>query len=175
MLQLEGIHGTTVSRTKKIGKTGFLSAKGRAGSGIYFWRVGTYSRDLAVGWWRFQSEKGCYGGDNDTRCAMICVLLLVEDNEYLDLENPELKEQLAELTRQKKPQSGTASRAALYDLFIRMLEQKLKLKFRVIGVRVTPPPSRHCSYPEAILGWPFCFMVRDGACITIQRIEECGK
>lgn len=173
MLELEGVHGTTVSRSLLIKKGGFrLPKSGRFLTGAYFWRKSRHSDALAEGWWRFQLSRKRYHSDQDSRCAILYVLLSVPEERYFDMERFEVKEEL-DLLAEETGLKGVNETAKLYDLFIGKLEQKLGTKFYVIELRVTAPPRDFCdAYPIHRLGPPFCYVARNVGCIKVLEVER---
>ena len=174
MLTLEGVHGTTRSRSKLINKVGFKLGSGRTGLGVYFWRKGHYARTLSVAWWKFYKETGRYLQDDNQSCAVISVTISVQPDQYLNTDDFDFKEILISIALKKGLNTAKDDIAALYDYFITLIEKKLKVKYKVLEVRVTTPPKdKYCrSYPLEIIGVPHCYIVRHTGCIEIDEIEE---
>ncbi|RLC21341.1 MAG: hypothetical protein DRI57_02550 [Deltaproteobacteria bacterium] len=139
MLILKGVHGTTVARARKIADEGFSLSIGRRGSGAYFWRQGYHSRNLAVAWWKFCKERNIYSGDNNQNCAVIDAEISVKRAEYLSLEEHGIKDKIAVLAGKQRVGSDKRKIAKLYDFFIRKMEQKGKLKIRVVEIFLSHP------------------------------------
>jgi hypothetical protein len=172
MLLFEGAHGTTVCRAGIIRANGFKASKGRGGTGAYFWRKGHHSKDLAIGWWALSNSKNRYHDDTNRNCAIIHVKLHVQDEEHLNLEDPGLRDKVATLAEQRGIRNDNQI-AGLFDFFIKELEKAQGVQFRVISIRVAPPPQCYCpNYSIKISGAPYCYVARDVACIEIDNIEE---
>ncbi len=67
---------------------------GRAGSGVYFW-LGPYYIELAVGWYKFLASRNEFDNDENPACAVIIVDVKAEEREVLNLEDEELKNEIA--------------------------------------------------------------------------------
>jgi hypothetical protein len=173
MQPLKGTHGTTETRAFSIKKNGFKISLGRVGNGVYFWCDGPYAEKLAEAWWEFCSDSGDYNSDPEKDCAILITSLNISENEYLDLEQKEIKSQLATLavTKLRRPREH-ADIHAVRTLFIRQLETKLRVTFKVIETSVSPPPKRYCEfYPIELLGAPHCYLALDNSCIVIEAIR----
>jgi len=172
MKTLKGSHGTTVSRADNIVNEGFKLKTGRRGTGVYFWRYGYYCRQLAISWWKQKFEEGKYAGDSDTSCVVIISYFVLDDNEYLDIENYEFQEQIAYLADKKKVGNEIKKLAALYDSLIHKLEEIQNTKFKVIEMRVSPPKREYCQYYQfTAIGNPYCYLVRAVDCIDKLEME----
>ena len=169
MKKVEGVHGTTESRAKAIKKEGFkISTKGRAGKGIYFW-TGYKARDLGICWHRQCLANKRYEGDQSKRCALIWVILNIEPENFLDLENNQIRERLHELI-DKRGINDPKKLPSLYDWFIKIMEAHIRYKIKVFQVRLAPP-SNCPEYDIKIYGAPDCLVVRDASCIKINKCE----
>jgi len=177
MLIMRGTHGTTVARVVKVKTEGFKPDKGRRGTGIYFWAESSYSRDLAIGWWSYRISINGYQGDNDTRCAIIYGKMEINDNEFLNLEDYDIKQAIATIVYQKNKELKKYEIAAIYDAFIKKVEEKSKIFFKILMACVDAPAPRFMrqSYPTDALGNPQCLIVRDPKCIDIEKDETVSK
>ncbi len=173
MLIMKGTHGTTAARVGNIKAEGFKPDKGRRGTGIYFWAESSYSRDLAIGWWLYRNNIDGYQGDNDKRCAIIYGKMEINDNEFLNLENYDMKQAIATRVYQKNKKLNKYEIAAIYDAFIKKLEEKTGIFFKILMACVDPPAPRFMEqpYPTDVLGNPMCLIVRNSKCIDIEKDE----
>ncbi len=167
----EGSHGTSKSRAEKITKQGFIPGLGRAGSGIYFWHKSRYFITLAKKWHYQCSNKHHYDNDENKSCVVIIVELQADEDAILDMENPDMKDRIAELAEVKQiPLKNRHKIAALHDLFIKRMESALKTTFAIILIRVAPPDRVYYpEYPIDIMGAPLCCVARNNDCVTIKR------
>lgn len=106
MLTLFGTHGTTASIADKINKEGFRLSLGYRGKGIYFWRQNAYAEDLAIGWYLTSISQGHHSKDIDKQCTIISVNLNIDDDEFVSLESPDIKDQIASIFKQKNYQDN---------------------------------------------------------------------
>jgi hypothetical protein len=172
MIAIEGSHGTSVTRAQRIQTTGFQLGSGRAGSGVYFW-LGPYYIELAVGWYKYQASINEFDAYENSACAVIIVDVKTEDGEVLNLEDEELKNEIAVVVKKQgiNP-NNKAAVAKLYDSFIMKLEEKLQIKFKAIKIRVGIPPKEFIrDYPISIIGAPMCCVARDAGCITVKSMR----
>ena len=109
-----------------------------------------------------------YDSDQSKRCALIWGILHIEPENFLDLENSEVRERLHKLI-DKKGVNDPRELPSLYDWFIKITELQSKYKIKILHVRLAPPGN--CpEYNIRIFGAPDCLVVRDVSCI---RIKEC--
>lgn len=176
-IEVRGAHGTSVSRANSIQKNGFQKSNGRFGRGVYFWSESPYAEYLAKSWWNFQSTtKDLYKYDSNKGCAVIWGLCQLLENEFLDLDNKEIKKRLAELCikRNLGYSINTRKLAATIVLFVSMLEKTLGNSFKVIETTVATAPKEFVEkYPISALGAPSCLIVFDEACINITTVGIC--
>ena len=165
---LFGTHGTIEDSARKIICSNFYLGQGRVGTGVYFWRKNEYSVTLAKGWYEFYLKKNKYDKIVNKNFAYIDVKININEENFLDLELPELKDKIANITFAKNFDRKTSDEdiTALYDYFIKRLEEELKTKFYVWQVRVNAPYTTN-EYPLQILGNPICYVVNNNDLITI--------
>ncbi len=166
---LFGTHGTIKGNIENISKSNFYLNKGRGGTGTYFWRKNDYSILLAKGWHDFYVNKNKYDKEIDNDFAYIEVKIDVDEQNFLDLELPELKDKIANITIANKLDRKTNDDdiAALFDCFIKRLEEELNIRFYVWQLRVNAPYNLN-DYPVNILGNPICYVVNNNELITIE-------
>lgn len=165
---LEGRHGTTQSRSASIQATGFKPELGRRGTGAYLWSNSHYAEYLAKSWWRFKLEKKLYENDTNKKCSVILARLQIQEEEFIDLDEKFLKDEIALLCLEKDLNADTKDEeiSGLYDMFLSRIEKKLGSEFKVHESAVATPSRKHFfNYPERILGPPRCYIVRDISCI----------
>lgn len=168
-----GIHGTCQSIAQKIQSSNFKISTGRGGSGVYFWRKGRFSSRLSFGWYQQLKDRGKFSGEQDDSYAGIEVELIVNAGEYLDLEDPEVKEELASLIELKGIDSKSDKRmiANLYDAFVKMVEKNAGVSMKLLTLRVAPPQN-FPEYPISALGAPISYIARDSSIINITNVES---
>jgi len=167
----EGSHGTSKSRAEKIDKQGFIPGLGRAGSGIYFWHKSHHYIPLAKGWYNQCYNKHLYDADDNKSCVVIIVQLQAGEDEVLDMENHDMKDRIAALAEVRKIDATNFRRiSALYDLFIKRMEDELESTFAILLIRVAPPDRTYYpEYPLNIVGAPLCCVARNKECIIIKE------
>lgn len=170
-MKARGSHGTTESRYMAITHRGFQLTQGRAGKGVYLWRQSRHYTRLAVCWYKQQRKRGVYDQDSNPAGVVIIAVVNLDEDEYLDLEDPATKDAIAELAERRGINAFDANEiAGLHDLFISRMEQKLGKAFAVISVRVAPP--QNCDYSIRLLGAPVTYIVRDPARIKLDSVER---
>jgi hypothetical protein len=114
-----------------------------------------------------------FDNDENPACAVIIVDVKAEEREVLNLEDEELKNEIALVVkRQGINLNNKADVAKLYDSFIIRLEEKIGVKFRAIKVRVGIPPKEFIrDYPISVIGAPMCCVARDTCCITVKSMR----
>ena len=171
MSHLEGTHGTSSHRAAQITREGFNLSTGRGGRGAYFWRRSGYYRELAIAWFKQLESEGAFSGESDQRCAVIYVAMEVADDQVLDLEDPDVKDEIASLSTQKRVNvNRDKDIAALYDLYVNEVEKELGKAVLVTIIRVAAPKN-FTEYPIKMLGAPICFIARDSNVPKITRTE----
>ena len=172
MEHLEGSHGTSSHRADQIKKEGFRVSTGRGGTGVYFWRKSAYYRELAIAWFKQEELEGRFSREPKSACAVIYVEMVVSPDQYLDLEDPDIKDKIDALSKQKNMNVNNSREiASLYDLFVGELEKELGAAIVVTIIRVAPPKN-FVEYPIRMLGAPLCFITRDPSVPRISRIEK---
>lgn len=173
MAVLEGTHGTSFSRSREIAANGFRLGMGRGGTGAYFWRAGRYAEYLAVAWYNSKKSEGEYRGDEHPGCAVIFVKLSVSNTELLNAESHGFKDRLATIAEKWGIGESTKQIASLFDWFISELEKDLKIRYKVVELRVAPPPLEfRREYRIKLLGAPLCYVARDPSCVSVESIRR---
>ncbi len=178
LIVLQGSHGTTKSRADSIQTSGFKMGGGRRGTGAYFWCEGPFALYLAECWCKFGLAKNIYNDDKDKNCSVISVQLQVQDDEFIDLEDKFLKNEIANLCLKHNLDASTKDEeiSGFYDMFLSQLEEKLGKEFKVHESAVNTAGSTHFpKYPEKVLGPPHCYIVRDSSCIELLKVSICSK
>lgn len=173
-IELSGTHGTTASKADSIRDTGFKKSKGRLGRGVYFWRENPFAELLAKSWWKFETSRKRYAADSNKCCCVICARFKIKVNEYLDLDDKDIKDGLACLCIEKNLGYLTSDieMAALITAFVKRLETKLDLEFKVIQSTVSTAPKHFVEeYPIKVIGSPSCYVVFCESCIEITNIS----
>jgi hypothetical protein len=173
MIELEGIHGTSSSKADQIRKSKFKIRTGRGGKGAYFWRHNKYSGILAYCWFLQAKYNGRYSGDRDKTFAEIKVKIKVPTNSFLDLEDPDIRENLADFAVSKGIDTDNDRKrmAELIEAFVTETERVLSSDIKVLQLRL-PIPHDCRDYPSAMMGFPISYIVRNESIITIIEIKE---
>ena len=174
MIQIEGSHGTTRARASKISSDGFKVGSGRRGQGLYLWKKSYFYRELAIAWWHQKLDENRYNGDNDIRCSVIYVLVDLEKNELLNI-NDELQDKLYRLIKEKNIKNDNRKAAALYDLFIKKLENLQQCPFKVVEMRVSSPSwnyMKDAGIPRSDFVDPSMYLIRILEGIKISKVEH---
>lgn len=171
MSHLEGSHGTSSYRAEQIREEGFKLSTGRGGRGAYFWRRSEYCRDLAIAWFKQRVSEGTFSREPDVRCAVIYVQMEIPEDQVLDLEDPDVKDEIASLsTLRRINPNNDKDIAALYDLYVSEIEKELGKPIFVTIIRVAVPKN-YLGYPMKMVGAPLCFIARDPSVPQILRTE----
>jgi hypothetical protein len=176
-IELQGCHGTSISRSLLIQLNGFKKAEGRLGTGVYFWRDGFHAKNLAYGWWSYQLSEKCFVTDKNSNACIIWVKIGIGEEEFLDITSPEINEGFAQLCSklQLKYDASKKQLAKAMTMFIDNLEKELNCKFKIVESMVAPPPKGFVpDYPIKALGAPRCYIVYDETCITISKVDVCS-
>jgi hypothetical protein len=176
-IELAGVHGTSVTRTQSIQKNGFRKSLGRLGEGVYFWSDNPFAEYLAKAWWEFESSRNAYKDDENPNCSTIQASFQIEENDYLNLDERDIKNALAQLCIDQKLGYSANSKemAATVMAFVERLEKKMDHKFKVMESTVSTAPKRFVDrYPVALLGAPSCCIVFDETCIKILKVGICS-
>lgn len=173
-MQKQGTHGTCISCAESIEHSGFKMSTGRGGIGVYFWRDSKLAADLARGWYEFYFSKGKYREFKNSKCAILYVTLNAAEDEILDLEDPEIKDQLYELMEKLDilPHPKDEEIATAHDLFVRELEKTINKNIKILELRVGLPKDYFTFYELKALGAPICYIARDSAIIAIDSVEK---
>ncbi len=115
--------------------------KGRGGTGVYFWAEGRYWKKLAIGWYKQSLAEGQYRRDKDNTGVIVYVILRVDESQYLDLEDPTLKDAIGELADAQRLAANPSKQqvAALFDIFIKEMEKEQEKTYNLLSIRVAPP------------------------------------
>lgn len=177
MKAFQGTHGTSATNAQAIAETQFQLASGRAGTGVYFWLDEEFSEVLAIGWYKYLKSIGRFKSDRNPECAIVIAEIQADESDILDFEDSSIKRQILKLAQKRKIDFyNTKALAALSNLFISQLEGKLKVTFKIIILKVAPPPKDFCrKYPITIIGAPLCCVARSTECITIKDIITCKE
>lgn len=165
LLLLEGVHGTSKSREERICAEGFNPHMGVRGEGVYFWRDNCFAEELAISWHKKCFQEGRYNQDSDSSCSVIKVNIDVDEDNFYNIDDPEFKDNILELLKQKG-RTSFKNMSKLYDIILFNLEQKISKKILVVLTSVNVPPSE--VFPRYYFNSADCYVVRDSKCITIK-------
>jgi len=163
-----GHHATTESRAEIIKKQGFKPGIGRAGEGVYFWYKNKYSEILAECWYYNQLAEGSYKNDSNRTYYLLSGEFESKDEEFLNLEDDELKVALTDLAEEKgiDPAKDFKKLPGIYGLLYDEIEKIRGTKLLIIMVRVAIP--KPCTkYPISAMGAPLCYIIRDSRLINL--------
>ena len=170
MIEFRGSHGTTATRAKAIMGKGFKLGHGVHGFGVYFWRESLHSRELAVGWYLDEKNRGNYSQDPDRRCAIIYAVIVIEGEERaFDLTRPENHEAVLEIIHCRGLENELDN-GKLVDEFIDLVQGRSGVQFQIVLTRVKSPNLAK-NYPWRSMGPPWAYIVKDATCIHIGDIE----
>jgi hypothetical protein len=169
-MELFGVHGTTVSCANQIEQEGFRLSQGYRGKGAYFWRENTYAEDLAIGWYLTSISQKHHSKDTDKRCAIISISINVDEDEFVSLESPNIKDNIATLFK-KGNHKDHMNAINFYEEFFEILELELNHPIKVVEIAF--PAPRNCQiYPRQALGMPITYVVRNTDCVSILSIKK---
>lgn len=193
-LHFYGSHGTSRSRAISILRQGFCAAKGRHGTGIYFWSKDEHDQrklgvQKALAWADMCREEGRYRGDPDDSSRCIVSKITVAEDQFLDIRSESATRMFeafvhrcASTLKGVKIKGGkAASGAAIVDAFVADLETIRQAKYLAIHDQTELPPSYKKSL-QARLGYndslmritrlheAGCFVVRNIGCLS--NLEE---
>lgn len=175
MLELQGTHGTSLTRALKIIETQNprLSSAGRLGCGFYLWRYDEYAYSLAIAWCIQNKDKGVFSNDEHPECRVILVDLRVDRGQILALDEDVVQDRTIKLLK-KRPGLKKRSPADFFEFLISLFEQERGSEFAMLRGRVSPPARKYNEgYPFLVLGQPICYVVRNMNIITkIQMLES---
>lgn len=161
---LEGTHGTTKFRARKIIENGFIpSTGGYRGKGVYFWAGhDAISLELAEGWFKYAiSTNKIYDENEDNDFDAICAELHILANRYYDCTHEEFLNKF--MVAAKERNVGKDDIAAFYDLFITKIEENLQeslnepnFSFDVVKTNIPVPKQAnlHHSIRINVRGFP---------------------
>ena len=170
----KGSHGTSETRAATICTGGFIVGSGRAGTGVYFWAESPYWTELAAGWYRFALSRRQYDKEARRAGVIIFVEITVDETEVFYCENAVVASLIASLFRRMglNREASDEDMARLWDGFIKEMERKQGVTYKVLEKRLAPPPREFCDYPIQRLDAPFAYMVRFPECVHVFRTER---
>lgn len=164
-LKIVGLHATSKSRADKIKEAGFNVSMGRAGIGVYFWRGNSdLTRELARAWHLQQCVKGTYKSDSNSELSIFQANLTLNDEDFLDLEDPEIKDEIQALGIERgiDKVSKDTDIAGFVSMFVEEFEKITRSEVKVFQIRVGTPDTRYLNkYSIVAYGAPICYVVRD--------------
>ena len=171
MILHKGTHGTTKTRADAISCKGFeiFNTAPIRGNGVYFWRDNAFGDELAKCWYKKQLRDGMYDSDALKTCSVIKVDIKVEEDQTINLEDPEIKDIILRTIADK----GILSKKAIcsvYDRYLECMERKLNKKIQLALTQVQAPDSY--IYPKKYINTAYCYVVRQIDCIFITAINH---
>ncbi|MBN8108631.1 hypothetical protein M2G96_03620 [Vibrio vulnificus] len=179
----KGTHGTTCSAADAILATGFTKGPGLRGAGVYFWmyqfaELLQEAEQLAIAWYRQESQKGSYSTHKNDNCAIVLADLDTKEEDVFDFEAKRqhfmvyakaIMDKLdAKLTKdeEKEVLSG------IHDKFFTDWEKKVKSSFDAVLVRVQAPNRFNSAFHKDIASQPQCILVRNASIIKITDVKR---
>lgn len=163
-----GLHGTSKTRARQIRTEGFRTGKGRVGTGVYFWRKGPHDQDLARAWHSFMAPT--FAGDMEPGVAILSCAIRADSEEVIDLESPEMKDFVYEMSIQYEcigPRPDEEKLSGLYDWVLSEVEATHPAAIVMLIARVAAPRKNGpFEYPVRLLGAPISYIVR-----VVDRID----
>lgn len=172
-MEFEGSHGTARSFADLIRRSNrFTGSTGLRGAGAYFWRKKNLWLKLAKSWHAFYLAKGKYADAYDKSCVILTVTLACPDENYLNLEDPDIKEAFEPLIAQLVGQDTTNhALAKAYNTVFDRHETQGRPRIKLVRTSVTPPPLEYCTYYNLkALGAVSCLIARDDD--IVQNIRQ---
>lgn len=161
MTEFSGTHGTSITRAINIKENGFQLGTGFRGKGVYFWRGNAYAYILAKGWYRYRLASGVYDQDKQKGYSLIVASIIVDDDSFIDIDEPEIFDQISQLAKAKAINGNNIYK--LYDEFYDLLQEEMETPIKMV-IAAVPVPREITGYPRG-LGKAICYIVRDGSCI----------
>ena len=177
MITKSGTHGTCKSYADEIETLGFYPSSGRGGTGVYFWRrESIFSKELAEAWYLFRKSTGKFKNVNDDRGAVIYASFTVGDNEYMNLEKPEVKDDFALFLKALGKLGDITDKEICdaWDFYITEIENDAEEKIKLLEIRVGIPQHGEKFfkfYNLKSLGAPISYILREPTDIQIENIE----
>ncbi len=135
---------------------------------------------MAKRWYEFNLKKKNYDYIKKNSFAYFEVKINVNDENFLDLEDVELKDKITEIVLIKNFDRKTSEEkiSALYDYFIKKLEDELEANYYVWQLRVNAPYTAN-DYPLNTIGNPISYVVNKNSLITVLNCfvleENCER
>ncbi|MCD6527019.1 MAG: hypothetical protein J7K75_08540 [Desulfuromonas sp.] len=165
-----GVHATNKTRAGLIRQGGFHAGSvenSRRGTGVYFWPLNSYHRDLAFGHYLMATRH--YRENEDHTCVFIFAIFSALESEYLDYTDNEIMDMFIALIKEKEI-FDKKNACKLYDEFCDMIEKDLGLEIKVVLAPIVPP--KLAGFPIQTVCYARTYIVRDTGCIHIEKCEE---
>ncbi len=171
-MELTGTHGTSVALKAEIASRGFVPTRhGRGGPGVYVWRSGRLAEQLARKWYEQRLAEGAYGTGPGSKGIIVHVHIRLDDDEYLNLESPDVKDEIVGIALQQGLDTRDSSKlSALYDAYVKSLEKATEKFIVVLELRVAWPKSWR-DYPVEVAGAPVTYVIRSAERAQPVRYE----
>lgn len=161
-IELEGAHGTTCSRARKIIKQGFHpSGMCFWGHGVYFFHREKDGKEDAKKWYQQSSAHNSYKIDKDKRCAILYAKISTSENNFLDVTKEEFISSLEELNAFLKGRSlDDDQKNRIRDSWLLDFEEMQGTPIKVLNTTIPLPRKIYKPKKQAE-----CILVRDTNCI----------
>jgi hypothetical protein len=163
VIDIIGMHGTTLDCATSILDQGFRLNAGRCGSGVYLWAKGPFSYELARCWHATKCYDEKWASTPEKACCVLNVVGKTLTLNYLDFEAPSFRE-IVELYLYETGGEGEPS--DIMSTIIADIESEIGAHLKVIRKQVTVPPgfgNKHIkSYRRDILSsCAIAYVIRD--------------
>ncbi|MEZ9006241.1 hypothetical protein AB6E26_26755 [Vibrio splendidus] len=180
----KGTHGTTCSAADTILATGFKKGPGLRGAGVYFWlyqfaELLQEAEQLAIAWYKFESNKGSYSKHKDKNCAVVLADLDTKEDDVFDFEAKRqhfmvyakaITDKLGEAKLTHEEEKVMLS--GIHDKFFNDWEEKAKGSFDAVLVKVQAPNKFKSTFHKDIASQPHCILVRNENIIKITDVKK---
>lgn len=178
LVQLKGWHGTSTYRAMQIVRGGnrFVFGLGRVGKAAYLWLDGKHSKYLGITWFRQIRDEGRLDPlDTTKHCSVLEVDIEADALEILNTDDDELLEAVQLLGESQGVNvNRTKELSDLWDLFLRSLQKKQGVTYKVLRARVSAPKNSD-KYPFPVLRLPKCLAIRDNTVIKAVQSHSVSE
>lgn len=163
MVELEGSHGTSVTRAHSICKLGFIEGNRNFwGNGVYFFHRKPNGTKNAR-YWHKESFRH-YADDANPSCAVVHADLATPRNTFFDLSHPKFLKHIQTLIKKTEEESkrplSNDDKNGIRDVFVKNMEKKRSCACQILDTTIPIPGSFYDTRPPLR-----CIVVKDVNCI----------